>query len=85
MEGKLTAIVIPDEILRNTGMTEQELAQTLAVALFQKERLSLGQASRLAGMSQWEFRGLLAAQDIPLHYDVAELEQDVATLREMGT
>jgi len=78
------AIVIPDEILRATQMTEHELAQALAVALFQKEKLSLGQASRLAGMSQWDFRGLLAAQDIPLHYDATELEQDLATLREIG-
>jgi predicted HTH domain antitoxin len=78
------AIVIPDEILRATRMTEHELVQALAVALFQKEKLSLGQASRLAGMSQWDFRGLLAAQNIPLHYDVAELEHDLATLREIG-
>ena len=77
-------IVIPDEILRATQMTEHELVQALAVTLFQKQRLSLGQASRLAGMSQWDFRGLLAAQDIPLHYDVAELKQDLATLRELG-
>jgi predicted HTH domain antitoxin len=75
--------VIPDEIVRATGMTEQELVQTLAVALFGKEKLSLGQAACLAGMSQWDFRGLLAAQGIPLHYDIAELEQDLATLREM--
>jgi predicted HTH domain antitoxin len=35
-------------------------------------------------MSQWAFRELLAAQEIPLHYDVAELEQDLATLQAMG-
>ena len=78
------AIVIPEDVLRATRMTEQELAQALAVALFEKGKLSLGQASRLAEMSQWEFRGLLAAQGIPLHYDVAEFEQDLATLRRMG-
>ncbi len=77
-------LVIPDEIVRATGMTEQELAQALAVMLFEKNKLSLGQAARVAGMSQWDFRGLLTAQGIPLHYDVGELEQDLATLREMG-
>jgi predicted HTH domain antitoxin len=75
---------IPDEFVRVTHMTEQELTQALAVTLFEREKLSLGQASRLAGMSQWEFRGLLAAQDIPLHYDVGELEQDLATLQALG-
>ena len=78
------ALVISDEILRAVRMSEQELAQALALALFEKGKLSLGQAARLAGMSQWEFRGLLAAQDIPLHYDVAELQHDLATLRAMG-
>jgi predicted HTH domain antitoxin len=77
------AIVIPDEILRATRMTEQELAQVLAITLFEKGRLSLGRAAGLAGMSQWEFRGLLSAEGVSLHYDVAEFEQDLATLREM--
>ena len=79
------ALVIPDDIIRVTRMTEHELVQALAVTLFEKERLTLGQAARLAGMSQWAFRELLAAQEIPLHYDVGELEQDLATLRSMGT
>jgi predicted HTH domain antitoxin len=78
------AIVIPDEILHAAHMTEIEMARALAVALFQQGKLTLGQAARLAGMSQWDFRGLLAGQNIPLHYDVAEFEEDVATLRELG-
>lgn len=77
------ALVIPDDIVHATQMSEQELVQALAVALFEKERLSLGQASRLAGMNQWEFRGLLEHEDVGLHYDVAEFEHDVATLEEM--
>ena len=78
------ALVISDDIVRATRMNEQELAQSLAVMLFEKDKLTLGQASRLAAMSQWEFRGLLAAQGIPLHYDVAEFRQDIATLRELS-
>lgn len=77
-------IVVPDEILRATGMTEQEITQTLALTLFEKDKISLGQASRLAGMSQWDFRGLLVEKGISLHYDVAELDKDLVTLREMG-
>lgn len=78
------SLVISDEIIRQTRMTEEELVQTLALTLFEKDRLTLGQAARLAGMSQWTFRGLLAVRRIPLHYDVAELEQDLATLQAMG-
>jgi predicted HTH domain antitoxin len=35
-------------------------------------------------MSLWEFRQLLAARHISPHYDESDLDQDVATLQEMG-
>jgi predicted HTH domain antitoxin len=35
-------------------------------------------------MSLWQFRQLLGSRQIPGHYGVAELEEDVATLRELG-
>jgi predicted HTH domain antitoxin len=47
-------------------------------------RLSIGKARELADMTLWEFRQLLASRRIPPHYDVADLDQDVSTLREMG-
>lgn len=61
-----------------------ELMQEIAILLFQKEKLSLAQASRLAGMSQLQFQHLLASRQIPVHYDIAELEADLQTLRDMG-
>ncbi|NUQ63347.1 MAG: UPF0175 family protein [Pirellulales bacterium] len=77
-------LVIPDEIIQAARMTEQEVAQALAVALFQKEKLTLGQAARLSGVTQWEFQHLLASQGIAVHYDRADFEQDLATLEAMG-
>ena len=38
----------------------------------------------LAGMSQLQWQFLLASRRIPIHYDVAEFEADLRTLREMG-
>jgi predicted HTH domain antitoxin len=35
-------------------------------------------------MNQVLFRHLLASRQIPLHYDIQELHEDVQTLREMG-
>lgn len=78
------SVVIPDDILQATGMSVAELTQEIAVLLFQKEKLSIGQASRLAGMSRLQFQHLLASRQIPLHYDVADFEADLQTLREMG-
>lgn len=65
-------------------MSEAELKQEIAVMLFQKEKLTLAQASRLAGMNRLQFQHLLASRQIPVHYDVAELEADIKTLGEMG-
>jgi predicted HTH domain antitoxin len=78
------SVVIPDEILYTTRMTAAELMQEVALLLYQKEKLTLGQASRLAGMSQLQFQFLLASRQIPVHYDVADFEADLKTLREMG-
>lgn len=76
-------LVISDEILQTTHMSEAELKQEIAVLLFQKEKLTLGQASRLAEMSQLHFQHLLASRQIPLHYDVADFEADLNTLQEL--
>ena len=78
------SIVIPDDILQATRMSETELVQELAVVLFQHEKLTLGQASRLAGMTQVQFQHVLASRHIPIHYDVKEFKEDLKTLRELG-
>ena len=49
----------------------------LALALFQRERLTLGQAALLAGLPQLDFQRLLASRQIPLHYGLEEMEQDL--------
>jgi predicted HTH domain antitoxin len=77
------SIVIPDDIVQSARLTTAELLLELAVALFQREKLTLGQASRLAGMNQWQFQQLLASRDISLHYGVAEFEADLQTLAEI--
>lgn len=60
------SILISDEIFHATRLTAVELTQELAVALFQREKLTLGQASQLAAMNQWQFQQLLASRQIPV-------------------
>jgi predicted HTH domain antitoxin len=72
-------VLIPDEVLQATRMTAEELRQEIAVLLLQKEKLTLSQASRLAGMNRLQFRHLLASRGIPVHYDIAEFEADLKT------
>ncbi|MDV3000905.1 MAG: hypothetical protein N5P05_002511 [Chroococcopsis gigantea SAG 12.99] len=78
------SLTIPNEILTATRMTEAEMRQEIAVMLFQREKLTLGQASRFAGMHRVAFQHLLASRHIPLHYGVEDFEQDIENLREMG-
>ncbi len=78
------SVVIPDEILQSSRMTPSELLQEIAVLLFEKEKLTLGQASHLAGISQLQFQFLLASRQIPVHYGLTDFEADLKTLHETG-
>lgn len=71
---------IPDDLLRATPVSEEELRQDIAILLYQKG-LPPGKAASVAGMDRFSFRHLLASRRIPMQYDVEDLEQDVATLR----
>ena len=83
-EEKVMSIVVPDEILTATRMNEAEMRQEIAVMLFQREKLTLAQASRFAGMHRVAFQHLLASRHISVHYGTEDFEQDIQTLREMG-
>jgi predicted HTH domain antitoxin len=78
------SVNIPDDLLEAARLTESEVLQELALTLFQQERLTLAQSSRLARMDRMAFQHLLASRRIPIHYDVPELEADLQTLRDMG-
>jgi predicted HTH domain antitoxin len=78
------SITITDEVLAATRMTETEMRQEIAILLFQKEKLTLAQASRFARMHRVAFQHLLASRQISLHYGVEDFEQDIQNLREMG-
>ena len=75
---------VPQDILDSARLTISELQVEVAVYLYSQRRLSVGKARELADMSLWEFRQLLASRHISPHYDETDLDQDIATLQEMG-
>ena len=77
------AVTISDEVLTAAHISEPELKQELALTLFSQERLTLGQASRLAEMTQLAFQALLAERQIPIHYGVEEFREDLRNLRQV--
>ena len=78
------SFVISDEVLQTIQMSESELLTEIAILLFEQERFTLGQASCFAKMSQLQFQRLLASRQIPLHYDIVELREDVKSLEANG-
>ncbi len=75
---------IPSEVLHATRMTRSQLKVELAIHLFEQDKLSFGKARQLAEMDGWQFMQLLGSRNIHLHYDVAEYEEDLATLKQIG-
>jgi predicted HTH domain antitoxin len=78
------SLLISDELVQASGLSEAELLQELVLLLFQREKLTLGKASRFLGMTQLEFQTLLASHDLYIHYDVEDLHEDVRNLQELG-
>lgn len=74
---------IPQDVLDSSRLSMDQLRTELAVHLYEQGRLSIGKAHELAGLSLWEFRQLLGSRRISPHFDAADLEQDLETLREI--
>ena len=80
----LNIIEIPQDILDSARIKLSDLKVELALLLYTQHRLSIGKARELANMSLWEFRQLLAFRKVPAHYDISDLNDDVATLKQIG-
>ena len=76
----MVQIEIPREVLHAARMTSAEIQRELAVHLFAEGKISFGKARELGRMGFWEFQQLLASRRIPVHYDLADYEEDIATL-----
>lgn len=75
------SLEIPVEILEVVKLppqeAEQEFRKELALALYQREVLSLGKARLIAKMTRWEFEELLGQRKIPRHYTERDAEEDI--------
>ena len=75
---------IPDQALSKSKYTAAEFRLDIAVMLYQKQVMSLARAAEWVGLSRIDFQKELKAQGIPLHYDVSDLHEEMATLDKMG-
>jgi predicted HTH domain antitoxin len=74
------SLIISDDILKATNVSEAELLLEFAIYLYDKNRLSLAKACKLAGLDQLSFQKELAIHGIYLKYSIEDLHQDLETL-----
>lgn len=82
---RFVVIRVPRDVVEGARVPESEFEKValleLAVALYARGVLSLGQARRLAGLSKWDFLEELARRGVERHYTREELEDDFALVR----
>jgi predicted HTH domain antitoxin len=76
------SLLISDDLVRASGLSENELFLEIVLMLFRQDKISLGKASELMGMHRMQFQKLLADRGICIHYDVAEFQEDLKILQE---
>jgi predicted HTH domain antitoxin len=87
--GSTLTVELPGDLetaLKEAGLTREQLDEVakryVAMALFRRHVLSLGQAADLAGMSLWDFIPFLGEHGIPMAtYDADEIAEEVKPLQ----
>ncbi len=68
----------------NRDKLTEELKHLLAISLFKRNALSLGQAAKLAELHLWDFLQLLNQHGIPIvEYDDEEIQQELKTVKSL--
>ncbi|MEB3885785.1 UPF0175 family protein [Lyngbya sp. CCY1209] len=78
------SLVISDELVKASGLSEKELLTELVLLLFQQDKIGLGKASELLDISQVRFQKLMGDRGINIHYDVEELQEDIRNMKAKG-
>lgn len=73
-------VELPADVMESARISAEEVRLEIAVALFRVERLSLGRAAELAGLSVQTFLEILCLRWIGLHYGVEDAIEDARTL-----
>ena len=75
-------LTVPADLEARLG--ERTVSRGLAVGLYVSEEVTLGEAARIAGLTQGEFLRELGKRGIPLRYGPEELAEDLATVDKLA-
>ena len=70
---------IPDSAVQEIPMSPAEILLEVSIWLYQRKRLSLGQARKMANLSVVAFQQELVKRDLHLNYDMEDLQNDLRT------
>ncbi len=86
MNTQAITIDIPADILLALNETETEFKQrikvSLAIRLYKLQKLTMGKAAQLSGMSRFEFETLLSENEIPIsNLSLSDVLDDIKKIR----
>lgn len=76
-------IEIPDNILSKGNLSEEEIRIEFALILYEKNIMTLDQASKFAFLDTYEFQKLIGDKKIPIHYTENDFNEDLATIKKI--
>ena len=80
-----------DEMAVRSGLDRASMTKTLlrrgleqlrfdeAVAAYRARRVTLSRAAEIAGISIWDLIGRMEEQELTIHYEIADLEEDLSS------
>ena len=78
----MKSVSIPEDVLASIKIPEKDVEKVLklelAIALYQRDIISLAKARKMTEMDKWEFLEELGKRKIPRHYTEKELKEDLA-------
>jgi predicted HTH domain antitoxin len=77
-------LLIPDDILNASKMSEADLKLEIAIILYKREKISAGKACEWLGLNLIEFRRALRQRGLTINYNVEDFQADLETLRSLG-
>jgi predicted HTH domain antitoxin len=75
-------IEVPEHI--EARLTADGAALNFALGLYASDEVTLEQGADIAKISQPEFLKELAKRKIPVHYGIAEFDEDLATIKRLN-
>lgn len=78
------SLLIPDEILQSTRMSEDELKLEIALMLYSQGKISSGRVRAWTGLTVIGFQQALKSRGLYLNYDVADFQADLQTLQSVN-